>query len=190
MYHIKQDQRSERSAEAIYDALIVLIMRQPFDSIKVSELVEQAQVGRATFYRNFDMIEDVLHWRCERVMDELMAYFAEYEQSQQGDFRLPYLKPLLRFFYLHSSIVELLIAAKRIDILQVALQKRLESTQETIPLAGIPDDYIAYGYIIRSSVAVHILAHWVQGGKQEAPDTLANGLVEMARQMSSLGILF
>lgn len=189
LYHIKHDQRSVRSAAAIYEALIELIKHQPFTSIKVSELVEQAQVGRATFYRNFDMIEDVLRWRCDQVIDELMVYVAEYRQSQLDDSIFPFLKPVLRFFYLHSSIVELLIAAQRLDILQVTLQERLEKGRPTVIPAGLPAIYLDYGPVIRSSVAVHILAHWVQGGKQEPPDALADGLTQMASQMSGLGIL-
>ena len=126
MYHIKQDQRSLRSAETIYNALDQLIRRQSFESIKVSELVEEAQVGRATFYRNFDLIEDVLRWKCEQVVGKLLMYVAEYRHAQPNTAVFPVLKPVLRFFYLHSGIVELLIAAERIDILQVTLQKKME----------------------------------------------------------------
>ena len=59
-----------------------------------------------------------------------------------------------------------------------------------IPLPDLPTEYLAYGPIIRSSVAVNILAHWVKGGKREAPDALADGLAEMASQMGGLKVLF
>ena len=189
MYHIKKDQRSRRSAVAIYDALVTLIGEQSFDSIKVSELVEQAQVGRATFYRNFDVIEDVLRWKCDQVVVELLRYIVEYRRSQQGSAFLSVLKPVLRFFYLHSGVVELLLAAKRIDILQQALQTKVEATQPALALNDIPSEYLAYMPVIRSTVAVQILAHWVQGGKKEAPDELADGLTHMIRQMHGLGAL-
>lgn len=189
MYHIKQDQRSIRSAETIYDALARLITKQSMETIKVSELVEQAQVGRATFYRNFYAVEDVLRWRCDQIVDELVVYIVEYGHSQQVDSIMPLVKPVLRFFYLHSSIVELLIAAKRIDILQVALQKKMETGRRMFALPNVPAKYLAYSPILRSSAAVHVLAHWVQNGKQEPSDALADGLVEMVGQMSRLGIL-
>ena len=184
MYHIKQDQRSVRSADTIYEALARLIMRQPYASIKVSELVAEADVGRATFYRNFDLIEDVLRWRCDQVMDALSDYINEYRQTHQSDALMPVLKPVLRFFYLHSSIVELLIAAKRMDILQSAVLEKLANTERQIPLTGIPEKYLAYGRLMNASAAVQILAYWVQTGKQEAPDALADGLNEMVIEMS------
>lgn len=184
LYHIKNDQRSIRSAETIYDALSVLIGTQDFESIKISELVVQAQVGRATFYRNFDAIEDVLHWRCEQTIDELFNYLQAYGRSEEPKGRMPLLKPLLRFFYLNSTLIELLIKAKRTDLLQTVFQKRLERLQPVFAaLLDVPQEYLSYGPVIRSSVAINILVHWVKGGKKQAPDELADGLREMVGMM-------
>ncbi|MGB0383491.1 MAG: hypothetical protein ACPGWR_01590, partial [Ardenticatenaceae bacterium] len=33
-----------------------------FDQIKISDLVKEAGVGRATFYRNFDAMNILIHW--------------------------------------------------------------------------------------------------------------------------------
>lgn len=174
----------------IYEALTKLIGHQSFGSIKVSQVVEEAQIGRATFYRNFDMLEDVLRWRADQVVEQLVIYVAEYRLSQTGSSTVSVLKPVLRFFYLHSSIVELLIAANQIDILQKALQAKLEQATPKSSLSDLPSEYLKYGPVIRSSVAVHILAHWIKGGKKEAPDELADSLREMAIQLSGLGMLF
>jgi len=184
LYHIKNDQRSVRSAETILKALTRLISRQSYDSIKVSELVAEADVGRATFYRNFDMLEDVLRWRCDLVMDDLFDYVNEYRRTANDSGLMPVLKPVLRFFYLHSSIVELLLAAERIDILQLALQRKMELGEQQESLAGVPAQYLTYGRIIHANAAVQILAHWVQTGKKEPPDMLADGLNNMMLEMS------
>ena len=71
MYHIKNDRRAKRSAETIYEALVKLMGEKRFADIRVTDLVEQAQLARATFYRSFDVQEDVLRWRCDQVLDEL-----------------------------------------------------------------------------------------------------------------------
>lgn len=70
---------------------------QPLESIKISELVEKAQIGRATFYRNFDTLEDVLHWRCDLVVAELFSYLAEYAHLHQ-----PMGQPLLLWRFGHD----------------------------------------------------------------------------------------
>lgn len=190
MYRIKDDQRSVRSAETIYAALVTLMDEKPFEAIKVSELVEVAEVGRATFYRNFDTLEDVLHWQCERTANDLFVYFAEYRRSNRLSADYPFLKPLLRFFYLHSNIVELLIKAKRVDILQAAIQERFTMFQSLLASShDIPEAYLAYGNVIRASLIVSVLVHWIKNGKREAPDDLADSLTALAQQMSILNAL-
>ncbi len=193
MYHIKDDQRAKRSAETIYTALVALMDERPFETIKVSDIVEKGDVGRSTFYRNFDLIEDVLRWRCDCAMDAFTDYLMRYAQSQPLDTLMPILKPMLRFFYLDSTIIELLIAAKRIDILQTALQTRFERrVPERAIKLDVPELHLKYGAVIRSYAAVGILTHWVATGKREAPDMLADGLRQSINKTGSKaeGMLF
>ena len=185
LYHIKNDRRSVRSAEAIYAALATLMQTRRLDGIKISELVEAAQVGRATFYRNFDTLEDVLHWRCEQVVEELFAYLAQFAGPSQLQVPVPFVKPILRFFYLHSDIVELLIKARRVELLQLAIQERLLERSRLIPLQiDTPPDYLEYGGVIRAGMVVSVVVHWIREGKRQAPDDLADNLAQMAEAMS------
>ena len=190
MYHIKNDRRALRSAETMYEALVTLMAGKKFDAIKVSEIVEQAQIGRATFYRNFDFIEDVLRWRCDQILDDLIPYMVTFSKSQPPTGRPLLLKPVLRFFYLDSTIIELLIAAERIDILQAAVQKRFERFRpKIVALLNVPEDYLNYWIALRTAMTVNILVQWVKGGKRQAPDELADGMTKLAKQMSEFNVL-
>lgn len=186
MYHIKQDQRAQRSAETIYKTVATLMREQSFDTIKVSDIVEHAEIGRSTFYRNFDLIEDVLRWRCDQQFEEFKAYLSVYASSNPIADRLPLIKPMLRFFYLDSTIIELLIASDRTNILQAAFQEWLTQMPQVQfdSIVGVPIEYLSYWPIIRSNAAVGILIHWVKEGKQQAPDALADGLIESVEQLS------
>ena len=46
--------------EHITDALLKLLREKPMEEISISELCEQAGIGRASFYRNFNSREDIL----------------------------------------------------------------------------------------------------------------------------------
>ena len=60
MYHIKNDKRCLRSAALIADALERLLDQKIFADISVSDLQRESGVGRSTFYRLFDNIDDVV----------------------------------------------------------------------------------------------------------------------------------
>lgn len=187
MYHIKNDQRAIRSGQMLYDALVVLMGQKKFEQIKVSDLVKQAQLGRATFYRNFDAIEDVLRMRCDQTVDGLMTYIMSYRETHKIEHGRQLLKPLLRYFYLHSSIIELLMQAERLDIMQTAFQKRLEPfKQQLVGSLDVPEEYIEYGIVIRTSVAMNIVIHWIKNGKRHAPDELADTLEKLMKKMVTL----
>ena len=42
-------------------------------SVKVSDISRNSYVSRATFYRLFDSIEDVLVYQCDLIVDEMLA---------------------------------------------------------------------------------------------------------------------
>ena len=98
MYRIKQDQRTIRSCQLIYDALATLIREKPFSKISVTDVVKTADVGRTTFYRCFDEIEDVLRMRCDQVFDGLVSYMKAYRLENGRFDRGGRLKPMLRYF--------------------------------------------------------------------------------------------
>ncbi|MFN2284332.1 MAG: TetR/AcrR family transcriptional regulator [Anaerolineae bacterium] len=190
MYHIKDDQRAVRSAEAIYAALVNLIEEKSFAAITVTEIVAQAEVARATFYRGFDVQEDVLRWRCDQLMDEIFSYIASFARSQPRTASDALLKPILRFFYLDSTFIELLIQTERTDILQGAFQTRLERLgPKVVALLNVPEDYLDYWFALRAAALVSMLVQWVKGGKRQAPDDLADGIAELARKMSQSNLL-
>lgn len=184
MYRIRQDQRTLRSSQMIYQALATLIREKPFNKISITNIVKEAQVGRTTFYRCFDSIEDILYMRCDEVFDELIAYVIRFRMGEGSHDKGPQIKPMLRYFYLNSDIIELLLAAKRLDILQDSFRERSKAMQmAAAQQLNIEDKYVAYGVEIRMGVTLAIVAHWVRTGKQEAPDELADKLHEMMSQM-------
>ena len=54
----------------ITESLLELLKDKPLNDISISELCSHAQVGRATFYRNFEVKEDVLNVYIHKLFSE------------------------------------------------------------------------------------------------------------------------
>ena len=187
MYHIKNDQRAQRSAKTIYTTLASLMQEMPFERIRVRDIVLRGEIGRSTFYRNFDEIEDVLRMRCDHVFDELIAYIMAHRQAAPYSGVGGLLRPMLRYFYLHSDIIDLLLRANRIDILQESFRVRSRPIQvQFAQQMQASDEYIAYLAEVRLSVMIAIVTHWVKTGKRQAPDELADNLKAMLHNMRTV----
>lgn len=74
--HLKTHRRSRRSRRLIVDALLALMLEEPFQRITVQEIIERADVGRSTFYAQFRNKEDVLESELERVFCQLQEEHA------------------------------------------------------------------------------------------------------------------
>ena len=187
MYHIKNDQRSIRSAEMLYEGLSTLIQEMPFNSIKVNDLVAASKVGRTTFYRNFDTIEDILRLRSDQVFEDMIQYVIAYVERYGNESRVMLLKPVLRYFYLHSEIVELLMRADRLDIAMASLRRAVEpNIGRATTYLGINETYVEYNVTIRIGIIINILVQWIRTGKREPPDELADTLSAMMKEMVTL----
>ena len=57
---MKQDLRVAVTKRMIQEALIRLLKNKPIDKIKVNELCEESGINRATFYRHYETLQDIL----------------------------------------------------------------------------------------------------------------------------------
>jgi AcrR family transcriptional regulator len=56
----RRDRRVERTEQLIRGALLSLIQEQGFEGLTVQQIIDRANVGRATFYAHFDSKDDLL----------------------------------------------------------------------------------------------------------------------------------
>ena len=65
------DRRSARTRKALHEALIALILRQGYDATTIQDIIDEADVGRSTFYAHYTGKEDLLRGGFERLREDL-----------------------------------------------------------------------------------------------------------------------
>lgn len=73
MYYKHKNKRAIQSQYMIADALFSLLKRKTFAQITVTEICEEAAIGRKTFYRNFELREDVIEFQLDCMCREYKA---------------------------------------------------------------------------------------------------------------------
>lgn len=69
------DARNRYVLRHITDALLTLMVQRPFQEITISEICQTAEVGRASFYRNYDSKQAVLEKHLALLLQEWGAEF-------------------------------------------------------------------------------------------------------------------
>lgn len=64
----KADRRVQRSQETLIQALIALMENKHYDQISVQDIVQQANVGRSTFYAHFQNKDDLVMWGFQYIL--------------------------------------------------------------------------------------------------------------------------
>lgn len=67
----RKDRRVQRTQQLLQAALLSLIKEKEFDAISVQEIIDRADVGRATFYSHYENKEDLLASGFEGLQAEL-----------------------------------------------------------------------------------------------------------------------
>jgi AcrR family transcriptional regulator len=71
------DRRVVRTRTALYDALVALVRRKDYEQITVQDILNEANVGRATFYAHFTSKDELLKRSLERLRDLLRVALGE-----------------------------------------------------------------------------------------------------------------
>jgi AcrR family transcriptional regulator len=72
---VKLDRRVQRTRQGLQEALVALILEKGYEAVTVQDIIDRANVGRATFYAHFHDKEDLL-------LSEFEHLSAQFEQHQ------------------------------------------------------------------------------------------------------------
>jgi AcrR family transcriptional regulator len=68
---VKNDRRSQRTRQALHDALFGLMVEKGYDAISVKDIIDRANVGRSTFYAHYADKDELLVSQLDRMVEML-----------------------------------------------------------------------------------------------------------------------
>ena len=172
------DRRQRKTREAIFTALIELLSKKDFGQITVGQIIEQADVGRATFYAHFETKDDLLKELCEELFCHLFDAMEGHSHRHIFDCEAPDSVFLHLFRHLQRNdnhILQLLSSQNNGLFLQYFRSNLLRLIEKQLSLFAarksdkLPDsfwvDHIA-------STFVETLRWWIDNGMEQSPETI------------------
>lgn len=176
MVHMKKDLRAKKSAQLLLEGLISCMKRaESFDEIHVLDVVEESGVSRATFYRNFDTLIDLLVWWC----DELFRTLANEWQNRPVHDEMP----------LSAYVLAGCMKAENADLLEALYrQKRTDVIYESF-LAGLGPvfaDADPGDLPLMAGLFTGTLQAWFQGGRNASVQEILERVSAFGRRLEEM----
>ena len=174
------DRRQKKTREAIFKAFTELLSKKHYNSITVGEIIERANVGRATFYAHFETKDFLLKALCEELFCHIFDSADESREKHRHIFECdaPPSVMLHLFFHLQkndNNILKLLSCqnnelfwkyfGKNIEKL---IESQLYLFKEHQP-PEIPENFWKYHI---SSTLVHTIRWWIDNRMKESPEAV------------------
>lgn len=170
----KQDRRSQRTQQALMDALISLLAVRHYDEISINEIIERANVGRSTFYAHYQTKDDLLKSGFDRVLDMLIQHvsFGEADHRLRLDSA-----PLFRHAQGHYEIYRTLVWGSGYGLLtedgHAALSAKFEDAFRRF-LSGKPEPDVpvtVLANVLAGSVLL-LLKWWLDNKMPYSPERM------------------
>lgn len=163
MYHIPEKRRPQESAQLICDGLERCLEEKPFSKIRINDVARASFVSRATFYRLFDSITDVLAYECDRVFAERMRVAADASfasKTEQAVFSA-------KIWLSHPTLIRAIVENDLYYILFETHAKNAELLKKLYPLPFEDEKQVDYFLSVLSSMICGALAVYFKHGATE-----------------------
>jgi AcrR family transcriptional regulator len=172
--------RQRKSREAIFQACIELLSKKQFNQITVGEIIERADVGRATFYAHFETKDFLLKELCEELFCHVFDATEEGEHSHKHIFSCNAPSSVILHLFQHmqkdDNRILTLLSCDNNELFVRYFKENLKSLieKQLHLFAEKKDKAIPEGYWINHIAAtfVETVKWWVDTGRQESPEKL------------------
>lgn len=144
--------------EHITDSLLALMEQHTLNDISISQICDNAGVGRASFYRNFESKEDVL----SKHLDHLLTVWARNNAERISQ---NLIESIFEHYWENQSLCLLLYKHELSHLTLESIKKLLGPKPEHSNIVAYATAYLSYGLF-------GWIDEWFKRGMQETPNEM------------------
>ena len=174
------DRRQRKTRKAIFNAFIVLLSKKHYNAITVGEIIEEADIGRATFYAHFETKDFLLKDLCAELFEHIFGVEAKQEEVKLNIFNCDMHASLFLHLFKHikqndNNICKLL-ASKNNDLfleyfkngLHTVIVKYISNFEAKKP-SIVPQDFWIHHI---TTTFIETLRWWIENEMEQSPETI------------------
>ena len=174
------DRRIQKTRAAIFDAFNRLLSRKSYPKITIQDIIEEADIGRSTFYAHFETKDDLLQAMCRDLFNHIFSDDLRAEETHDFSFSSGRSNSLLTHILYHLKDDEKnlkgILSCESSGLFWNAIRQQFSRFAKSCLMkarteksAGIPEELLV-SHITGSFVG--LVKWWMRNGTKETPEVL------------------
>lgn len=177
------DRRQKKTRDAIFRAFQTLLEQKPYSTITVQEIIEEANIGRSTFYAHFETKDDLLQTLCSDIFHHVFTDLLPQEEDTLDSKNLE-LKLGHVLYHLRENQVNIrgILAADGDGLFMVyfkAYLTELFTRYAAVFPREVPEDFLLHHLVGSFAETVK---WWASRNMEPAPDAVAHFYMEVVNK--------
>lgn len=173
----KKKEANQRVKDRLFSTMVEFAGQKDWSKLTVTELIQQSGVARASFYRNFKSVEDLISYGIEQLAQRYHAG----KHPQADDFYSR--EAVLYQFQFYKEYADLVLAFHRAKLATTLLDVITDceiDARGDMPVGSV-SKYELYFY---AGAFYNVLLCWLEGGAKETPGAMADEFLRIVKRTS------
>ena len=185
------DRRQRKTRTSVFNAFIDLLEEKDYASITVQDIIDRADIGRATFYAHFKTKDDLLRALCNELFSHITEALNTHHMETPDDKVRANIFLHLTIHIMHNDDSMLtLLSSENNDIFysnfkedMCGLVKELIDDGILMCRSGLPESYLINHV---ASTFVETVNWWIANGKKESAEELMDYFTKALEGVAAL----
>lgn len=180
----KVNRKVKYTKMVLKESLIKLLKEKPISRITITEICEEADINRATFYAHYSDQYNLLKQIEQELVDDINKYLANYNFHQNDPESLQMMEKIFEYIKENSELCSVLLSESgdkefRKDVLMI-VQK--QCIQEWTTKKSVNKDIAEYLYSYATNGSIGAILKWLQNGMDRPTHEMAQIIIKMTDQ--------
>lgn len=165
------------------ESFIKLMKQKPISRITITELCEEADINRATFYTHYTDQYDLLKQIEQELVDDINQYLADYKFNEYGPESMQRMEQIFEYIRENSEVCSVLISdsGDKEFLKEVLLIVQQQCIAEWTS-KNVNKDVAEYLYAYATSGSIGIIQKWLQEGMTRSTREMAEIITKLTDQ--------
>lgn len=181
----KENRKVRYTRMVLKESLIKLMKQKAISRITITEICQEADLNRATFYSHYTDQYDLLKQIEQELVDDINKYLANYSFREKGSVSVQLMEQIFEYIKENSEVCSVLLSEngdKKFQKEVLAIVKQQCITQWTSK--KVNKDVAEYIYDYATSGSLGIIMKWLQEGMVRS----AGEMAEITIKITDMGL--